>query len=1405
MVRRYKTTKWMDSHPRPADIWGKWQAVLKGDASEKEIQAFVDECLFATVEGNFIPLDEKGYKGTCIDFIFDNRERMPRYVLSQLLGSSQTWVFDPSAPMCTTDGSRIPCYGKIIDYAYEELDKKKDDKLLRDAAIGYVVKKEVDLSAPLCKMPSGEAVACMQKVLDDAKSTTAIELKMGSGQSIIPALKAECRTIGDNTRTSCIDKVFDNMIEYGADRESKKYQFADAKLYQSLVRSMCSYNAMSGIYDLLQENMFYDKWIEEYVSGYDKILRRLSDRAVNRTALNNTIQSLVEVKAINYEKFAGNPEGCYHPFTEKQTTCLDAAFAIMHDRAPDSETTKKYPKSSARRFDTMNKLISDAARYAKFEDQTCTAIPQAGQGWSEQKTNCISSVLAVPSDELMITVFDPTRLTSIVSKQCRYVTPDGITAVNIPCFEAVLRTSASRISKSKTADYAPVIRGIVLTQGVDLSKPCNNINFTDETSCLDLLMDLDVTNASVDNYLSGAIKTKDLSAFKCSISKSTDVSNAFDLSQHYVANPAKFMTKIMNPTGETKVELESSIRVSCLDKVITSLHAQKLIGFQTVYQGTRNTRGGRDYPPDYAKIGLSAVSGGGSTKGDAQCRYIYPDENGEPAAGEIPCYQKFIEVFMPPDSPGVGGLAHRQMVPSGFDIIHEIFDDFDMSKPCKLYNIPSGVVGIGESRTLPCIAAMYMKYGADHVLFLGNDGKTRARDIHGNVDDLRCSIIGSKHFGKVTESMKKITEDPAYRDYVSNFKMKMCNNLSCRSKPGAEDGIDTRSKGKLGKIMYCHCDEHVKPDGTFTPEAATCFEKACYSTVAAFGTGPMWDDFRRFYRAGDQIPPIVRYTHESMPDNMKIVDDISGVYEVKPRFSPHDFHVRRYITEFSKVMDKVYETSSRNPISLPVRAVNQRKLFEITGKSNMEEAIAAARNLSAEQMSEIDAGDITVPAKISIALYFKKDGKRVDIPANVVKKATNITEFILEGKETEVYTKRPEWNPRNISSEMKESVNAITEISKAYVESDDKNIYIEITYKDSGGKVIQNFTFDEDVPSKSEISLSKAQLSELRDKKEINIGDKVVKVRYNLFAKEMITPFRLSRLMEVNFLGSDVKDQIAKASRIAAGMPETPMKVVITTDPRDIMRASTCQRWGSCIKLEDGGRENTQSVASYIKAGSYIAYITDDLNNPIWKGRTLIHRSTIPKLLAVQDRWTRDCGTEYVYGMPEFRRLLLDTIRVVIHSKGYNNPEVRKAAGTLPPYLFTDYFMNPSKYIMGHPEFEKICKSFISFFHNAGQWVNKDQCVPGNQNFNDFIRLAGDRQIGNRDVDGIVESIHNLPWVDVEHTHGNPDRRGIECGPSQEFRAITDDDISEIVKYRGEDFVKSLGKYVRPYPTKEIL
>jgi hypothetical protein len=446
----------------------------------------------------------------------------------------------------------------------------------------------------------------------------------------------------------------------------------------------------------------------------------------------------------------------------------------------------------------------------------------------------------------------------------------------------------------------------------------------------------------------------------------------------------------------------------------------------------------------------------------------------------------------------------------------------------------------------------------------------------------------------------------------------------------------------------------------------------------------------------------------------------------------------------------------------------------------------------------------------SISLYFMKGGMRTEIPATTVKRASTITEYIIEGREKEVYTKRPEWNPRYTEDGLKAAVNAITAISTAYVESDDKSINIDIVYKDRNGNPVKNFRFDDQMPSREEAPLSKGQMKELKENKEIRIMtsegvEKIVKLKYNLFSRDLKGSYKLSTIANMEILTPDVKEMLLEASRKAAGMPDKPMYVVITSDPRDVMRASTCQRWGSCIKLEDGGRENTDSVDTYIKAGSYIAFITDDLNNPLWLGRTFIHRSVYPHLLALQDRWTRDCGTEYVYGMPEFRRLLLDTVRVAMHSKGYNRKEIRNAIGMDPKdmYLWADYPKNPARYITGSDAFGEICESFVDWSESHGGRSNATQCTPRNPNFVSFVRMISKGDTGYP-VDKAIESIKRDPYYDVASFHTSPERRGVECGTSQEFRVISDEEIAEVKKHRGEDFMKPLGKYVRPYPVGAV-
>jgi len=1460
MVRRYKRVRrGLEDRPRPGEVWGAWGAVLKEDASDKDLKKFVEDCILLSTEGKFISLEEGGYKGSCLDFIFENRGKLTKTEVStvvSLLGSDPRLRFDYSAPLCSSNGDHISCVGKIIDYTTEVL-AKTDSKEIRDAFTSFIMNQNVDLAAPLCKIPDGSSIACIQKVLDDAASVVALEQKMATGQSLIPSFKSECRTLEDNEKTTCIDKVLDNLIRYGSDIKDAKYKHKDASYYQSLIRAMAANEHMSGLYDLLQEGMFYDTGAEMFVTGYDKLIRRIGDRGVQRDFLTSTVDTLIDAGAFNYSRLARDNKACNHPFLGKESTCLDTVLALMYDRMPESPTSKAFPKSSARRFAALEKIANAVAHSVKFEEHNCIAIPPPGKEWKDETLNCISAVLAIPSDKLSVTVFDPTRLTSIVSKSCRYIKPDG-EAIEIPCFEAVFRSVTSRAEKNPAYDYGPIARSIVMTDGVDLAKPCNNKGFTSVTSCLDLLLDIDTKNEVIDHYLRGAIKT-DFGRIPCSIPKGWDTYNAFDTMVTGAAlpmkNPGEFQRKVVGDST-------SAVGVSCLDKIITMTMQQSVGGFSDVYKAARGRA-----PPNFATLGLAILTGDG-IRGDPQCRYIYPDANENPVEATVPCYQKYLESFMPMDRAlgVVPGYLNEH--------IHEMIHDLDLSKPCVLYE--------GGAPTIaPCMAAMFIKYGVNRALYIDDRGRTLARDETGNSDDFRCSLIGSKHFGKIIESVKNLAENPKYKPKIGGFRDKMCNNLMCKSKPGDEDGIDRRSKGKLGKLMYCHCDEHITPDGKFTPDGATCFEDACYHTVAKFGPDYPWNDFKRFYAAGDQIPPLIRYANQSAPNDAYKFGDISGVYEVTPKISPYDFHVRRYITEFVKIIDKIYGIATENPVRFEINSVNVKKLMEMTGKNTLEEAVMVAKNLSAEQMNEIDSGKTKSESKPSISIYFKKGGARIDIPANVVKTATKITSYVIEDPR-EVYTKRPEWNPDYIEAGFKDAINAITMISEAYVESDDRNIYIEIAYKDRNGNSIQDFQFHEEMPPKEEIVLSKAQQRELKDAKKIVLPDgRVVKVRYNLFARPLVNSYRLSKLINLPFIPLDVKTQIEEASRIAAGMPETPMKVVITTDPRDIMRASTCQSWGSCIKLEDGGRENTQAVAVYIKSGSYIAFITDDINNPMWKGRTLIHRSTNPKFLALQDRWTRDCGVEYIYGMPEFRRLLLDTIRVVMASNGYNRPDDRDKVA-LPKYLFSDYYEHPMKYLTGTPEYAEVCKIYQSG-EGAGAHINMEElvawfsdakyepmwkkvaeerahinyeefknrsirnmaepglnpaeiekramadisrqiitayprdfftnedyqkhqppktCDPKDRMWSAYLKSIVSGQV--REMADKIEWISPSMWYDVDHAHGAPDKRGVECGPSQEFRAITDDEIEEIKKYRGENFVKPLGKYVRPYPTKPI-
>ncbi len=341
--------------------------------------------------------------------------------------------------------------------------------------------------------------------------------------------------------------------------------------------------------------------------------------------------------------------------------------------------------------------------------------------------------------------------------------------------------------------------------------------------------------------------------------------------------------------------------------------------------------------------------------------------------------------------------------------------------------------------------------------------------------------------------------------------------------------------------------------------------------------------------------------------------------------------------------------------------------------------------------------------------------------------------------------------------------------------------------------------------------------------------------------------------------------EIVSASKIAAGITDKPLKLVISADPRDLFRASTCQAWGSCTKLEDGGGCNNESLTSYANAGSYVAFITDNVNSPMWKTRIFIHRTVFPKILAAQDGRH---GTEFAYGFPEYRKILLDAVHTIMHQNGYNRQGDPNYRGGDIEYLWTDYHEDPAKYVWNAPEVkEKLMTQFTRAVSGiddiriaivrgedeartaavqrlekyAGVKINFDELIdtyiaenaekmsqytPGAglkvaremvfqelyKNFKETIDKAIAKAIPNfenpevlRQWKSFVRS--NVSMLQSENvipfTEGNAytDIRG-EPG-RHEFRYVKDTEIEEIKRYRGE-FVKKISDYKRPYATRKL-
>jgi hypothetical protein len=142
----------------------------------------------------------------------------------------------------------------------------------------------------------------------------------------------------------------------------------------------------------------------------------------------------------------------------------------------------------------------------------------------------------------------------------------------------------------------------------------------------------------------------------------------------------------------------------------------------------------------------------------------------------------------------------------------------------------------------------------------------------------------------------------------------------------------------------------------------------------------------------------------------------------------------------------------------------------------------------------------------------------------------------------------------------------------------------------------------------------------------------------------------------------DENDTVEKILTRGSGISTSTsnIKLVISNRPADIMRASTCQDWSSCMNLRDG---QYNGVLPFIMGtGGYIAYLASDEFSPNWYARSLM----IPAMRYKRgdkkggDNYDEDPNNTFrvnsVYGISMYKPLLRDALQILLRDHEYNEP-----------------------------------------------------------------------------------------------------------------------------------------------------
>ena len=142
----------------------------------------------------------------------------------------------------------------------------------------------------------------------------------------------------------------------------------------------------------------------------------------------------------------------------------------------------------------------------------------------------------------------------------------------------------------------------------------------------------------------------------------------------------------------------------------------------------------------------------------------------------------------------------------------------------------------------------------------------------------------------------------------------------------------------------------------------------------------------------------------------------------------------------------------------------------------------------------------------------------------------------------------------------------------------------------------------------------------------------------------------------------DLVREIDKAVKSKPSKKDTFLTVVISTRAADILKASTCQNWTSCLSLSggyhSGGMVPNSLALPFIKdIGGYISYIASNEFSPKWHARALI-APVDPRKSNDADYPPKTAPCAYVtpaYGIDKYKTMLLSAISEIFYQRGINS------------------------------------------------------------------------------------------------------------------------------------------------------